>query len=116
MLVVDDNRDAADSLVMLLRFLGAEVEAVYDGPSALEAIERLHPAVVLLDIGMPGMDGYEVARRIHQRPDLQGILLVALTGWGQEEDRRRSQSAGFNRHLTKPPDIGVLQSLLVSLH
>jgi CheY-like chemotaxis protein len=100
-LVVDDNRDAADSLGMLLQFLGADVKVVHDGPSALEVIEEFAPAVVLLDLGMPGMDGLEVARRLRENPKLNGVTLVALTGWGQREDRRRTREAGFDHHLER---------------
>jgi PAS domain S-box-containing protein len=114
-LVVDDNRDAADSLCMLLRFLGNTVHVVHDGPAALEAVKAWRPSVLLLDLGMPGMSGYEVARHIRQQPELADITLVALTGWGQEEDRKRTLSQGFNHHLVKPVDINTLQALLVSL-
>ena len=110
-LVVDDNRDAADSLGMLLGVLGTDFRIVYDGPSALAAVATYKPDVVLLDIGMPGMDGHEVARRIRQQPQAQNVTLVALTGWGQEEDRSRSEAAGFDRHLIKPADIGALKAL-----
>jgi PAS domain S-box-containing protein len=113
-LVVDDNRDAADSLAMLLRLLGADVRIVYGGPEALGVLEEFLPDVVLLDIGMPGMDGHEVARRIRQVPALQKVLLIAMTGWGQEEDRRRSTDAGFDYHLIKPADVGALETLLLS--
>jgi signal transduction histidine kinase len=112
-LVVDDNRDAADSLRTLLKFLGADVEVAYGGAEALSAIEKLHPAVVLLDLGMPEIDGYEVAKRIRQT-EFDDVTLIALTGWGQEEDRRRAQSVGFDHHLVKPADIMHLQSLLAS--
>jgi CheY-like chemotaxis protein len=111
-LVVDDNQDAADSLGMLLEFLGAEVRVVHDGPAALEAIKAFKPAVVLLDLGMPNMNGLEVARRMREDPEARGITLVALTGWGQKEDRRRTTEAGFDYHLVKPADVGVLQSIL----
>lgn len=114
-LVVDDNRDAADSLGMLLKFLGADAQVAYEGTEALEATRTYRPAVVLLDIGMPGMDGYEVARRVRQEADFRDIVLVAMTGWGQEEDRLRSKSAGFDHHLVKPVAPDVLQALLVSL-
>jgi len=113
-LVVDDNRDAADSMGLVLARAGAEVEVVHDGATALDRVERFHPALVLLDIGMPGMDGYEVARRIRARPALQGIQLVALTGWGQAEDRLRSREAGFDHHLIKPAGIDELCALLPS--
>ncbi|HEX5055378.1 MAG TPA: PAS domain-containing protein [Gammaproteobacteria bacterium] len=114
-LVVDDNRDAANSLCMLLQLLGNTVQVAHDGPSALTAIEKFRPAVVLLDLGMPVMDGYEVARRIRQESRFDKIMLVALTGWGQEEDRKRTQAEGFNEHLIKPVDLDKLQSLLASL-
>jgi PAS domain S-box-containing protein len=114
-LLIDDNRDAADSLALLLELLGAEVQAVYDGPSALAVLEACRPTAVLLDIGMPGMDGYEVARRIRQQPRLRDVPIIALTGWGQEEDRRRARDAGFDHHLIKPVDIEALQALLTSL-
>jgi PAS domain S-box-containing protein len=113
-LVVDDNRDAADSLGMLLEALGAEVSVVHSGADALEAFARVAPALVLLDIGMPGMDGYEVARRIRASHPGQPVSIVALTGWGQEEDRRRARAAGFDHHLTKPADMDVLQRLLAA--
>jgi CheY-like chemotaxis protein len=113
-LVVDDNRDAASSMGLLLKFLGAEVEVANSGPAALSAVESYHPAVVLLDLGMPEMDGYEVARRIRERPEFDDVTLIALTGWGQDADRRRAHEAGFNHHLVKPADISSLQELLAS--
>jgi PAS domain S-box-containing protein len=114
-LVVDDNRDAAESLGMLLRLLGADVQIAFSGPEALEAISGFKPAVVLLDIGMPGMDGHEVARRVRGQLEFQDITLIALTGWGQEEDQRLSQAAGFDYHLIKPADVNALGTLLVTL-
>ncbi len=114
-LVVDDNRDAAESLGMLLKLLGADVCIVNDGPAALAILPSFRPTVVLLDIGMPGMDGYEVARRIRQQAEWRALLLIALTGWGQEDDRRRSAEAGFDHHLIKPADIAALQTLFMSL-
>ncbi len=114
-LVADDNRDAADSLGDLLRLLGADVRVVYDGPAALAAVAAFRPAVALLDIGMPGMDGYEVARRVRERPGSDAPALVALTGWGQDEDRRRSAAAGFDHHLVKPADVAALAALLRSV-
>ncbi len=113
-LVVDDNRDSADSLQTLLKFLGADVDVAYGGAEALAAIEKFHPAVVLLDLGMPEIDGYEVAKRVRQRTEFDDVTLIALTGWGQEEDRRRAQNAGFDHHLVKPADIASLQTLLAS--
>ncbi|HEY7241608.1 MAG TPA: ATP-binding protein [Burkholderiales bacterium] len=115
-LVVDDNRDAAESLGMILKFLGADVHIARDGAEAMKAVQAYGPAVVLLDIGMPGMDGYEVARQIRSHQRTHRPTLVALTGWGQEEDRRRACEAGFDHHLVKPADIAALQALLASLH
>ncbi len=115
-LAVDDNRDAADSLGHLLRLLGAVVHVAYDGSSALEAMRTHRPSVVLLDIGMPGMDGHEVARRVRQDPELRDLTLIALTGWGQKEDRLRSLEAGFDHHLVKPVDLKALRDLLTSLN
>jgi signal transduction histidine kinase/ActR/RegA family two-component response regulator len=114
-LVVDDNRDAADSMCLVLTLLGAEVRVAYSGMEALEATASWHPSVVLLDIGMAGMDGYEVARRIRRQPDLADVHLVALTGWGQEKDRKESIEAGIDRHVTKPIDVDALKTLLGSL-
>jgi CheY-like chemotaxis protein len=114
-LVVDDNRDAATSLGMLLDVLGADVQVAHDGPAALKAFDAYRPAIVLLDIGMPGMDGYQVAREIRNRRTGTRVPLVALTGWGQEEDRRRAKAAGFDHHLVKPADIESLQALLAAL-
>jgi PAS domain S-box-containing protein len=111
-LVVDDNLDAAESLVALLEVWGHEASACHDGPSAVTAAVELRPAVVLLDIGLPGMDGYEVARQIQALPDNPVRLLAALTGYGQQEDRERSAAAGFNVHLTKPVDPARLRALL----
>jgi len=114
-LAVDDNKDSADSLAMMLRYMGAKAQTAYDGPSAIEAIKESRPAIVVMDLGMPGMDGCEAARLIRQDPDIQRVLLVALTGWGQEEDRRRSKEAGFDHHLVKPVDVDALQTLLASV-
>jgi CheY-like chemotaxis protein len=111
-LLVDDNADAAESLGKLLELTGHEVRIAHDGPAALEAARTFRPEVALLDIGLPGMDGYEVARRLREQPATQRTLLVALTGWGQAEDRRRSREAGFDHHLTKPADPEALQELL----
>jgi len=105
-LVVDDNVDAAESIAMLLQELGNEAHVVHDGPAALVACERLKPDVVLLDIGMPDMDGYEVARRL--RASYPGLRIVALTGWGQAGDRARTQAAGFDLHLVKPVELEPL--------
>ena len=114
-LVVDDNRDAADSLVMLLRHSGAHAWAVYDGPAALDTIACDRPDVVLLDLGMPGMDGYEIARRIRARADGRAISLVALTGWNQELARARTRDAGFDGHLAKPAELDALLAVLATV-
>lgn len=114
-LVVDDNTDSAESLRMLLEFLGADVRVAYDGESALAAFTTSLPALVLLDIGMPGLDGYEVARRMRLADPRRKATIVALTGWGQEDDRRKAREAGFDRHLIKPADVGALQALIASL-
>jgi len=114
-LVVDDNRDAAASLGMILEVLGAEVRVAHDGAEALDAFHASDPAVVLLDIGMPGMDGYEVARTLRACYPGRRPALVALTGWGQEEDRRRVRAAGFEHHLVKPAEIDILQALLMDI-
>jgi CheY-like chemotaxis protein len=111
-LVVDDNTDAADSLTLLLRVLGHVVRTAYDGPTALDLVRAQPPDVVLLDIGLPGTSGLEVARRMRQDLGLTDALLVALTGYGQDEDRRRSEEAGFNAHLVKPVDLDALHDLL----
>jgi PAS domain S-box-containing protein len=113
-LVVDDNRDAADSLGILLRFYGADVQVVHDGRAALEAFASFQPGIVLLDLGMPGMDGYEVGRWIREQPGADAVRLIALTGWGQPEDRRRSRAAGFDHHLVKPVRPEALKALLAS--
>jgi PAS domain S-box-containing protein len=115
-LVVDDNQDSADSLGAVLSFLGADVRIAYDGQSALEALRTYHPSAVILDLGMPGLDGYEVAHRVRQDPALRDLTLIALTGWGQEQDRRRTREAGFDHHLVKPVDLQVLKVLLTSLN
>ena len=110
-LVVDDNADAAESLGMLLEVRGNQVRIAYDGLQALEAAGDFDPDIVLLDIGMPKMSGYEVARRLRaDRGD--SVLIVAITGWGQEEDRRRAREAGFDHHFTKPVDYEALLELI----
>ena len=101
-LVVDDNVDAASSMAMLLRMAGHEVEVEHDGAAALERVSRHAPDLLLLDIGLPGMNGYDVARHLRSRPEGQALRIIALTGYGQEEDRRRSLEAGFDGHLVKP--------------
>jgi PAS domain S-box-containing protein len=115
MLVVDDNIDAAESGAILLRLLGHEVTTAHDGPSAIEAVRAFRPEVVLLDIGLPGMSGYEVAQVLRSQPDSASLKLIAVTGYGQDEDRRRSAESGFDRHMVKPLDQEALRSLLASL-
>lgn len=110
-LVVDDIKDVADSLAMLLRQMAAEVEIANDGPAALDTLKTFQPSVVFLDIGMLDMDGYEVAQRIRKLPESKAMTLIALTGWGQEEDRLKSKEAGFDHHLIKPVNIHALKEL-----
>lgn len=107
-LVADDNEDAALSLCMMLELMGHQVHTVHDGQAAIRATEAFRPDVVLLDIGMPRLSGYEVAKQIRQLAEGKGVELIALTGWGQEEDRRRSKEAGFDHHLVKPIDLADL--------
>ena len=111
-LVVDDNHDAADSLAMMLRVMGHDVATAYDGRTALTLVEQQPPEIMLLDLGMPQLNGYEVCRRIRREPWGALVRIVALSGWGQEEDRRRSAEAGFDRHLVKPIALTDLQALL----
>jgi CheY-like chemotaxis protein len=113
-LVVDDNVDAAVTITALLKAWGHEVHAAYSGPSALDAVRSFRPEIILLDIGLPGMSGYDVARNLRADPAAQGIIIAALTGYGQHSDRQRSWEAGFDYHLTKPPDPNLLESLLAS--
>ena len=114
-LVVDDNEDSAESLAMLLEISGHAVWMAHDGPTALEATVNDQPDLVLLDIGLPGLDGFEVAKRIRQQPTLKDIVLVAMTGYGQATDRQRSQEAGFDHHLVKPVDFDELQNILATV-
>lgn len=114
-LVVDDNLDAADSLGTLLEVLGEDVRVAYDGHSALDVAAGFRPHLVLLDLSMPSLDGFEVARRLRARPEGKPALLVALTALDREADRRNSWAAGFDSHLVKPVDIGVLRAMLFSL-
>ena len=115
-LVVDDNVDSAKSLARLLeRLYGQEVRVAHDGPEALAAAEEFRPELVLLDIGLPGMDGNEVARRLRSRPEFEGTRIVALTGWGQESDVERSRAAGFDHHLVKPADTEAILELIAGM-
>jgi CheY-like chemotaxis protein len=109
-LVVDDNEDAAEMLGAALRHIGHEVVIVHDGAQALAALERFEPQAAVLDIGLPVMDGYELARRL--RENVRSCLLIALTGYGQETDRARSAAAGFDTHLVKPVDLQELASMI----
>jgi CheY-like chemotaxis protein len=113
-LIADDNRDAAESLAVLLRMHGHEVTVAYDGPQALALLTQVHPEVALLDIGMPGLNGYEVARRVRQGPLGRTITLIAVTGWGQDRDKAQAHLAGFDHHFTKPVDPARLSWLLQS--
>jgi PAS domain S-box-containing protein len=114
-LVVDDNIDAAHTLAILLQLQGHQVRVAHDGAAAIAMAESYRPNILFLDLGMPGMDGYEVARRVRKHPDLAGAVLAALTGWGQDDDRRRTAEAGFDHHLVKPPDPDSIIKLLNSL-
>jgi CheY-like chemotaxis protein len=111
-LLVEDDADTAESLALLLRLLGHEVHVAKDGSEAMRQTEANLPDLVFLDIGLPGMDGWEVARRLHQVPGGRAPLLVAITGYGQEADRERSQEAGIHLHLVKPVDPPELEELL----
>jgi CheY-like chemotaxis protein len=113
-LVVDDNQDAADSLALLVQVAGHEVRTAHDGPTALEVAKTFRPEVVLLDIGLPRMDGYEVARQLRKQPGLEKVVLAAVTGYGQEEDRRRTHEAGIDEHLVKPVDPTDLEKVLAA--
>lgn len=111
-LIVDDNEDTAEMMSLLLELDGHEVEVAHTGPSALQAAAAHRPAVIVLDIGLPGLDGYQVAQRLRQDPAMNGVVLIAASGYGQEADRRRSWEAGFDHHLVKPVDPNELQRLL----
>jgi len=115
-LVVDDNRDAVESLAELLRMSGSEVGVAFDGEEAIKAASEFQPEVVLLDIGMPIVDGYTAAKTIRRQSNGRGVWLVAMTGWGQAEDKRRAMEAGFDAHLVKPVSIDAVLSLLASFH
>jgi PAS domain S-box-containing protein len=114
-LVVDDNRDSAESMEHLLRMWGHDVRTAFDGPTALFTAADFIPDVVLLDLGLPRMDGYEVAQRLRGETGLRDVVLVAMTGYGQEEDRRRTQGAGFAHHLVKPADPGLLREVIAAV-
>jgi PAS domain S-box-containing protein len=114
-LIVDDNRDAADACAMLLELSGHHVQTAYTGLRGLDLAESFHPHAILLDIGLPDLNGYELAAKIRSAPWGRGIILIAVTGWGQEEDRRRAFEAGCDHHLTKPVSVEAVESLLQSL-
>lgn len=113
-LIVDDHVDAAESLGLLVRWAGFEVRVAHDGPSALDVADAFRPSVALLDLSMPGMDGYEVARRLRERSDGAGLRLIAVTGSNERQDRERVRAAGFAHHVVKPVEIERLTSLLRS--
>ncbi|MFZ0500719.1 MAG: response regulator [Steroidobacteraceae bacterium] len=108
MLIIDDNADAANSLAALLDLRGHETQVAYSAREALDRIEAFEPEVVLIDIGLPEVDGYELARRLRATPSLAGMRLVAVTGYGQTDDRQRALAAGFDDHLVKPADLAAL--------
>jgi CheY-like chemotaxis protein len=114
-LIVDDNRDAADALAMLLQHTGHDTFVAYDGPAAFTAAETHRPEVILLDIGLPGMSGHEVCRQMRAQVWGQHIRMIALTGWGQDEDRRKARAAGFDAHLVKPVGYDELTSLIAEV-
>jgi CheY-like chemotaxis protein len=114
-LVVDDNADAAESLAAMLRLMGHQVETAPDGQAAVRVADRSRPELMLLDIGMPRMNGHELARHVRKQPWGAATALVALTGWGDDRDRRRSLEAGFDHHLTKPVDAVSLGRLLAAM-
>jgi CheY-like chemotaxis protein len=114
-LLVEDNRDIAEGFALLLQDLGHEVRVAHDGPAALEVALSFRPELVLLDIGLPSMDGWEVARRMRELPGLEDPVLAAMTGYAQEEDRRRSAEAGVAYHLVKPVELTALQELIAGL-
>ena len=113
-LVADDNRDAADSLARLLRFSGHEVSVAYDGLDALEQAARTKPEIAFLDIAMPGLNGYELARRLRAQANGTRITLVALTGFGQDDDKRLADESGFDHHVTKPADFTLIESVIAA--
>ena len=110
--VADDNEDSAESFAMLLSFSGHEVRIAHDGASALSAVRDFRPDVAFLDIGMPGLSGYEVAQAVRAEPWGREVTLIAVTGWGQADDRTRARTAGFDRHLVKPIDPAEVDRLL----
>ena len=114
-LVVDDNRDSADSLAQLLSLTGNDTRTAHDGEEGVALADQFRPDVVLLDIGLPKLNGYEVCRKIREQPWGKSMAVVALTGWGQDDDRRKSKEAGFNGHMVKPVDLTELMRLLATI-
>jgi CheY-like chemotaxis protein len=114
-LIVDDNEDAANSMAMILELSGHQTASVYTAADALRKAADFKPQVVLLDIGLPGMDGYEVAQKMRELPGLRDILLIAVTGYGRSDDRLRARDAGFDDHLTKPVEFAVLERTLAGI-
>jgi CheY-like chemotaxis protein len=114
-LVVDDNRDAADTLALALQVFGLQVQVLYDPLQAADAAAAFDPDVVFLDIGMPGMSGYDLVQRLREGHAERPRMMVAVTGWGQPEDQRRTAEAGFDHHLVKPPDLGRLREICASV-
>ena len=115
-LIVDDNRDAADSLSEMLKLMGNDTRTAYDGQQGVDLAGEYRPDVILLDIGLPRLNGYEACRLIREQPKGNGVVLIALTGWGQDEDRRRSHEAGFDHHMVKPVDPQALMSMIAVLN
>ncbi len=115
-LVVDDNKSAAEMLSRVLKMMGHEIELAHDGLEALQTARAMRPELILMDLGMPKLSGYEAAKRIRAEFWGRDIVLVALTGWGQDEDKQRTKDAGFDYHLTKPTEPAMLQDLLANLH
>ena len=113
--IVEDNRDSADSLKTLLEALGYQLQVVYDGEAAVRAAAAAPPDVIIMDLGLPGMNGYEAATKIRQQNSGKRPLIVALTGWGQQSDRQRSAAVGIDHHLVKPLDLAELRRILASL-
>jgi CheY-like chemotaxis protein len=114
-LVVDDDRDTAESTAMLMRLWGHEPRSVVDGPKALETARDFVPHALIIDLGMPGLDGWELARKLREESSVRAALFIAVSGFGMNEDRERSRLAGFHLHLLKPPDLDELRSILERL-
>jgi CheY-like chemotaxis protein len=115
-LVADDDQDSAESLALLFQLMGHEVRAAQSGVAAIDMAAQFRPDLIVLDIGMPGLDGYEVCRRIRQQDWGQSIVIAALTGWTRDEDRDRSEQAGFDHYLVKPVDPKLLEDLVAGMH